>query len=125
MLRRSTLSLSLLLLSLALWFAASYGLRYGLMEDSQWVQACVSDAQRWECQLRDGLGWLIHLRILAWAALGTALLASIIPAHWGWRLALLALLFGVPALVLYSASLAVFAVLIAGLRLVRAPTATH
>lgn len=121
MLRRSTLSLALLLLALALLFAASYGLRYGLMEDSQWVQACVSDAQRWECQLRAGLGELIHLRILPWAALGTALLASIIAGRMGWRLALVALLFGVPALVLYSASLAVFAVVIAGLRLVRAP----
>jgi hypothetical protein len=35
-------------------------------------------------------------------------------------LAVLALVFGLPALALYNASLAVFAVVIAGLRLVRA-----
>lgn len=38
----------------------------------------------------------------------------------GSALAVLALLFGFPALALYNASLAVFAVVIAGLRLVRA-----
>ena len=37
----------------------------------------------------------------------------------GWWLAVLALVFAIPALVLYTASIAVFAVVLAGLRLVR------
>ncbi|MNG38521.1 hypothetical protein D3C84_1262630 [compost metagenome] len=43
------------------------------------------------------------------------------PGRIGWSLSLLALLFALPALVLYTASLAVFASVIAGLRLVRQP----
>ena len=69
--------------------------------------------------MRAGLGWLIHFRVLAWAALGTALLAFVLPGRIGRLLALPALLLGLLALVLYSASLAVFAVVLAGLRLVR------
>ncbi|MET1077939.1 MAG: hypothetical protein ABWY06_07950 [Pseudomonas sp.] len=115
----------LLLLGLALWLAGSYGLRYGLMEDNQWVAACVADASRWECQARSGLGLIIHLRVLAWAGLLGALLAFVAPGRAGRVLAVLALLFAVPALVLYSASLAVFALVIAALRLVRAPRPVH
>ena len=40
-----------------------------------------------------------------------------------WLLAVLAMLVTLPALVLYNAGLAVFAVVLAGLRLVRAPGA--
>jgi len=100
----------LLLIALPLWLAASYGLRYGLMEDPQWVGTCVAEAGRWECQLRSNLGWLIHFRALGF----------FVPGRVGNALAVLALLFGLPALALYNASLAVFAVVIAGLRLVRA-----
>ncbi|MCY1543207.1 hypothetical protein D9M68_790120 [compost metagenome] len=89
------------------------------MEDGQWVGLCVEEAQRWECQARAGLGLLIHFRIIAWIGLGTALVAFFVPGRFGWGLALLALLFALPALVLYTASLAVFACVIAGLRLVR------
>ncbi len=64
------LPLILLLIVLPLWLAASYGVRYGLMEDGQWVGICVDEALR-------------------------------------------------SALALYNTSLAVFAVVIAGLRLVR------
>ncbi|MNP86392.1 hypothetical protein D3C76_1866020 [compost metagenome] len=47
------------------------------------------------------------------------MLAQLLSARAGWRLAVLALVFAIPALVLYSASIAVFAVVLAGLRLVR------
>ncbi|KMN17971.1 hypothetical protein [Pseudomonas helleri] len=110
----------LLLIALPLWLAASYGLRYGLMEDPHWVGTCVAEAGRWECQLRSNLGWLIHFRALGWAALVTSVLAFFVRGRVGNALAVLALLFGLPALALYNASLAVFAVVIAGLRLVRA-----
>lgn len=113
------LPLLALLLVLPLWLAASYGVRFALMEDSQWVGLCVDEAARWECQARAGLGWLIHFRVIAWSALAVALLAFVMPARSGRALAVLALLLGLPALVLYSASLAVFAVVLAGLRLVR------
>jgi len=113
------LPLILLLIVLPLWLAASYGVRYGLMEDGQWVGICVDEALRWECQARSSLGWLIHFEVLGWTALGAAVLAFALPRKLGWGLAVLALLIGFPALALYNTSLAVFAVVIAGLRLVR------
>lgn len=109
-----------LLLILPLWLAASYGVRFALMEDTQWVGLCVDEAARWECQVRASLGLLIHFRVIAWSALALAVIAFVAPGRFGRGLAVLALLFGLPALVLYSASLAVFAVVIAALRLVRA-----
>ena len=110
----------LLLIALPVWLLASYGLRYGLMEDSQWVGTCVAEAARWECQWRANLGLLIHFRVLGWVALVLSILGFFVRGRVGSALALLALLFGLPALALYNASLAVFAVVIAGLRLVRA-----
>jgi len=115
--------LLLLLLVLPLWLAASYGVRFALMEDGQWVGTCVEQAARWECQARAGLGYLIHFRVIAWAALVLGVVGFIAPGKTGKVLAGLALLVGIPALVLYSASLAVFALVLAGLRLVRAPRA--
>lgn len=112
-----------LLLILPLWLAASYGVRFALMEDTQWVGLCVDEAARWECQVRASLGLLIHFRVIAWSALALAVIAFVAPGRIGRGLAVLALLFGLPALVLYSASLAVFAVVIAALRLVRAKPA--
>ncbi|MBC9249802.1 hypothetical protein A9179_05890 [Pseudomonas alcaligenes] len=114
-------SLFLLLLALSLWLAACYGVRFALMEDGQWVGLCVEQAQRWECQARAGLGWLVHFRVIAWSALLLAVLGFLLPARGGRLLALLGLFLALPALVLYSASLAVFAAVLAGLRLVRAP----
>lgn len=108
-----------LLVLLPLWLAASYGVRYVLMEDPQWVGLCLEQATTWSCRVRSTLGLMIHWRVLAWTALGLALLAMLIPGRAGWRMAVLALVFGIPALVLYTASMAVFAVVLAALRLVR------
>lgn len=115
--------LIVLLVVLALWLAASYGVRYSLMEDARWVGICTSEALDWQCQLRSNLGLMIHFGIMGWAALITSIVAFCVPGRAGWALAVLAMLFGIPALALYSASLAVFAVVIAGLRLVRASPA--
>ena len=111
----------LLLIVLPLWLAASYGARYGFMEDAQWVGICVDEASRWQCQLRANLGLLIHFKVMGWGALAAAVLGFVLPGRAGWWLAVLALVFGFPALALYNTGLAVFAVVIAGLRLVRAP----
>lgn len=108
-----------LLVLLPLWLAASYGARYGFMEDGQWVGICVDEASRWECLVRSNLGLMIHFKLLGWAALGTAVSGFVVPGRAGWWLAVLALVFGLPALALYNTTLAVFAVVIAGLRLVR------
>lgn len=108
-----------LLVLLPLWLAGSYGVRYVLMEDPQWVGVCLEQATAWSCQVRSMLGLMIHWRVLAWTALGLALLAMCVPGRAGWRVAVMALLFGIPALVLYTASMAVFAVVLAALRLVR------
>ncbi|MBK5539880.1 hypothetical protein JFV28_25770 [Pseudomonas sp. TH05] len=117
----SRLPLVVLLIVLPLWLAASYGLRYGFMEDARWVGVCVDEASRWECQARSTLGLWIHFKVMGWAALVSALLAFVLPGRGGWGLAVVALLCGLPALALYNTTLAVFAVVIAALRLVRAP----
>jgi hypothetical protein len=109
----------LLLVLLPLWLAASYGARYGFMEDGKWVGICVDEAGRWECLLRSNLGLMIHFKVLGWAALGAALIGFVVPGRAGWWLAVLALVFGAPALALYNTTLAVFALVITGLRLVR------
>ncbi|KAF0863661.1 hypothetical protein [Pseudomonas sp. LD120] len=114
------LPLILLFIVLVLWLAASYGLRYGFMEEARWVGVCADDASRWECSLRSSLGWMIHFKVLGWSALAAALLGFVVPARAGWSLAVLALLIGLPALALYNTTLAVFAVVISALRLVRA-----
>ncbi|MDF9619288.1 hypothetical protein P5705_16715 [Pseudomonas entomophila] len=108
-----------LMLCLALWLAASYGVRYALMEDARWVGLCSVSGEQWQCQVRSLLGLAIHFQVIAWAGLGLALIAQLLPARGGWWLAVLALVFGVPSLVLYTASIAVFTVVLAGLRLVR------
>jgi hypothetical protein len=115
------------LLLLSLWLAACYGLRFAFMEDGQWVGICAEAAEaagRWECQLRSGLGLMIHWRLLAWAALVSAVLGFFAPGRVGKVLAAIGLFLALPALVLYTASLAVFALVIAALRLIRAPRLT-
>ncbi|WP_152221729.1 hypothetical protein [Pseudomonas sp. SCB32] len=110
----------LLLIVLSLWLAASYGVRFGLMEDSRWVGLCAESASRWECVARSQLGWLIHFGVFGTLALGLSAVAFLIPGRLGWRLAALGMFAALPALALYNTSLAVFAVVLAGLRLVRA-----
>ncbi|WP_369990293.1 hypothetical protein [Pseudomonas xanthosomatis] len=117
-----SLQAAALLLFLAGWLAASYGVRYGLMEDARWVGLCTLPGEYWQCQVRSLLGLGIHFQVIAWGALGLALLAQLVAKRPGWWLALLALVFGLPALVLYTASIGVFAVVLAGLRLVRQPS---
>ncbi|MBV4484269.1 hypothetical protein HU727_001540 [Pseudomonas sp. SWRI153] len=111
--------LIVLLLLMPLWLAASYGARYGFMEDGRWVGICVDEASRWECLVRSNLGLMIHFKVLGWAAVAAAVSAFVVPGRAGWWLAVLALMLGLPALALYNTTLAVFAVVIAGLRLVR------
>lgn len=115
------LPLILLLIALPLWLAASYAARYGFMEDGRWVGICVDEASRWECQLRSNLGLMTHFKVLGWAALVTSVLAFFVAGRTGWGLAVAGLVFGLPALALYNTTFAVFAVVIAGLRLVRQP----
>ncbi|MCF7202225.1 hypothetical protein [Pseudomonas oligotrophica] len=107
-------------LLLCLWLALLYWLRFALMEDARWLESCLAQPEQLACQLRAALGLVIHWRLLAWLALGGALLALCLPRRAGWWLAAVALHLGAAALVLYSASLAVFAVVLAALRLVRA-----
>ena len=114
-------SLLLLVVLIALCLAGSYGLRFVLMEDARWVGLCMEQAARWECQLRSVLGWLIHFRVIAWLALALALPGFFIAHKSGAVLAVLALCCAIAALILYSASLAVFALVLAALRLVRRP----
>lgn len=113
------IAVSGVLIALALWLAASYGLRYALMEDARWVGLCTVPDEFWQCQVRSMLGLAIHFKIIAWAALGCGVLAQVLAGRVGRLLAVLALVLGIPALVLYTASLAVFAVVLGGLRLVR------
>lgn len=114
------LPLVVLFFILLLWLAVSYGLRYGLMEDVQWVGICADEASKWQCQLRSNLGLWIHFGVFGWGALIVSLVAFCVPRQVGRVLAVIGMLLGILALVLYTASLAVFAVVIAGLRLVRA-----
>lgn len=111
----------LLLLSAVLLtsLAASYGLRYGLMENDRWVGLCSGDAQALVCQARHGLGLLVHFGVLAWSALAAALLALLLPGRSGALLAGLAGVLAIASLVLYSATLGAIALVLAALRLSR------
>ena len=76
----------LLLVLLPVWLAASYGARYGFMEDAQWVGICVDEASRWECQVRSNLGLMIHFNVLGWSALVAAVIGFLLPGRAGWWL---------------------------------------
>lgn len=104
---------------LALWLAASYALRFHLMENSAWVGICDGDATLLSCQMRKTLGLMIHFRVLAWSALVLALASFMIRPAIGKTVAWLALVFSAPALALYTVTPAAFALLIAALRLTR------
>ncbi|MEX5364169.1 hypothetical protein WCE03_20325, partial [Pseudomonas guariconensis] len=73
-----SLPIALFLLLLSAWLAASYGVRYGLMEDARWVGLCSAAQGYWQCQARSLLGLGIHHQVLAWGALALA-------ARGGWR----------------------------------------
>ncbi len=103
----------------AVWLLASYYVRYALIEDARWVEVCSLQSTLWSCQLRSQLGLLIHFKVLAWLALALVLPSFIVPARVGRYLALLALLFAIPALVLYTTSLAAITLVLAALYLVR------
>lgn len=117
---KASMRVFLLLFVAALAFlAASYGLRFGLMENDRWVGLCSGDAQVLACQARHGLGLLIHFGVLAWSGLAAALLALLLPGRSGVLLAGLAGALAIASLVLYSASLGAIALVLAVLRLAR------
>jgi hypothetical protein len=97
----------------------SYAVRYGLMEDGHWVGRCAGEGRPWVCEVRAGVGWMIHYQALAWVAFGLALLAQVLRGALGRGIGLAAVLVGIPAMVLYTASLAVFAIVLGALRGVR------
>jgi hypothetical protein len=109
------------LLALSIWLGACYALRFYLMEDSRWLEICDvnNHAANALCALRGKLGLTIHWQLLARAALLLALPAFFIRGHRGRQLAWISLVFALPALALYTVTLAVFAALIAALRIVR------
>lgn len=104
---------------LAIWLGLSYWFRFYLMENLRWVEICGGVNTNPACALRAGMGMTIHFHVLAWAALITAVPAFFISGKLGRTLAWIGLVFALPALALYTVTLAVFALLIAGLRLVR------
>ena len=107
------------ILLLLLWMAASYGARFHLMENVDWLEICDKTPDRLECVLRSNLGLTIHFGVLAWAAIAMAVPAFLLKGHGGRRLAWIALLFALPALALYTVTMAAFALLLCALRLVR------
>ena len=106
---------------MALWLSACYAVRYLLMEDSRWVELCYGPHGNILCDVRGAMGLVIHFRVLATAAVLIAVPAFLLGGDRGRTLAWIALLFALPALVLYTVTPAVFALLLALLRLVRAP----
>jgi hypothetical protein len=103
----------------AIWLALSYVLRYQLMEDARWLDICSGSAGGAWCEVRAALGLTIHWKVLAYLAVLTAVPAFFIKGDNGRRLAWASLVFALPALALYTVTLAVFAALLAALRIVR------
>ncbi|WP_263260854.1 hypothetical protein [Pseudomonas sp. RIT-PI-S] len=110
------------LLALAAWVAMAYAVRYGLMEHTAWVGACAEAPERLPCQVRAGLGLMIHWAVLPCAGLALAALGWVLSARRGRIAAAWGLVLAVPGLVLYTTSLAAVAVMLAGLRLARTAT---
>jgi hypothetical protein len=113
------LQVAVALLSLSLWVGAAYALRYGLMEHTAWVARCASDPAHWACQARAGLGLMIHWGVLPWVGVALAGLGWALRGRHGRWAAGLGLVSAIPGLVLYTASLAAVAAVLAGLRIVR------
>lgn len=114
--QRSTV-ISLILL--ALWMAACYGVRFHLMENVDWLEICDKTPARLECELRAGMGLMIHFGVLAWTAIVLAVPAFFMRGNAGRTLSWIALLFAIPALALYTVTMAAFALLLCAMRLVR------
>jgi hypothetical protein len=103
----------------AAWLGAAYAVRFGLMENAHWVNVCDATATLTACELRRWMGLAIHFRVLSWPALICALGAWLLRGKSGEWMAWAGVAFGLPALVLYTATPASFALLIAALRLTR------
>jgi len=114
-----SLRLALQIALLLLWMAASYTARFYLMENVDWLEICDKNPQRIECELRAGLGLVIHFGVLSWAAIVLTIPAFFLKGNSGRTLAWIALLFAIPALALYTVTMAAFALLLCALRLVR------
>lgn len=107
-----------LLVALA-WLSVCYAVRYLLMEDPRWLDICDGSTDDTLCSVRSTLGLTIHWRVLPYIALLMAVPAFFIKGRAGCRLAWWSLLFGLPSLALYTVTPAVFALLLAALRIVR------
>jgi hypothetical protein len=103
----------------AAWLGAAYAVRFGLMENAHWVNVCDASATLTACELRRLMGLAIHFRVLSWPAVACAIGAWLLRDKAGIWLAWAGIFFGLPALVLYTATPASFALLIAALRLTR------
>jgi len=102
-----------------LWLAMCYGVRFEVMENIRWVEECAPPASLWVCELRSLLGLTIHFGVLAWSALALSIPAFLLAGNRGRMLAWGSLALAIPALTLYTVTLAVFALLLSLLRLVR------
>src|SRR5690348_4483180 len=107
------------LVLLVLWVGFCYGIRFYLMENTHWVEVCDGKTPVALCDARSTIGVVIHLKILAWLALIFTVPAFFVRGRSGRLLAWTGLIFTASALALYTVTLAVFALLIAALRLVR------
>lgn len=107
------------LILLSVWLGACYGVRFGVMENAHWVAICDGKSAIVMCDVRAAIGLIIHFRLLSWAALICTIPAFFIRGTNGRKLAWVGLFVTAPALVLYTVTPAVFAALIAALRLVR------
>lgn len=107
------------LVLLVLWVGFCYGVRFYLMENTHWVEVCDGKTPIALCNVRSTIGVVIHLKVLAWLALIFTVPAFFVRGRSGRVLAWTGLVFTASALALYTVTLAVFALLIAALRLVR------
>lgn len=107
------------LVLLALWVGFCYVVRFYLMENTHWVEVCDGKTPIALCDVRSMIGVVIHLKVLAALALIFSVPAFFIGGRGGRVLAWAGLFLTAPALALYTVTLAVFALLIAALRLVR------
>lgn len=104
---------------LCAWLGAAYWVRFYLMENLHWVEVCGPNSADIACALRTDLGRAIHFQVLVWLSLISAVPAFVLKGRVGRGLAWISLIFTLPALALYTVTMAVIALLLAALRLVR------